>query len=237
MWARPTSIRRVCTWDWHRVDATGGIPLPDTYFRGHHSHEDPVFRHPQSTGRRVGPDALAAKQACYDTLMRYARGVDRCDAELVRSTYHPDAYDDHGGYQGDANGFIAWVKPTVMDVFTCTMHKLGNVLIEVDGDQAFAETYAIAHHVQADQKTPSDLIMGVRYIDRLEQRGGEWKIAHREMSFEWERTTDIGSQGEIEPFKRGRRDGQDPVLHRVPVATPSTPEPSRVCDFNQLNIK
>jgi len=209
---------RVCTWDWHRIDATGGIPLGDGYFRGHHSHRDPVYRHPQSVGHRVGPDALVAKQACYDTLMRYARGVDRCDPELVRSTYHPDAYDDHGGYQGDAKGFIEWVKPTVMDSFTCTMHKLGNVLIEVDAEQAFAETYAVVHHVQAEQETPSDLIMGVRYIDRLEQRSGEWKIADRVMSFEWERTLEIGSQDEAEVFKRGLRDGSDPVLRRAPAA-------------------
>ncbi|MEE8165837.1 MAG: nuclear transport factor 2 family protein [Myxococcota bacterium] len=226
---------RVCTWDWHRIDATGGIPLGDGYFRGYHSHQDPVYQHPRSVGRRVGPDALVAKQACYDTLMRYARGVDRCDPELVRSTYHPDAYDDHGGYQGDANGFIEWVKPTVMENFSCTMHKLGNVLIEIDGEQAFAETYAVAHHVQADQETPSDLIMGVRYIDRLEQRRGEWKIAHRVMSFEWERTLEIGSQAEIDTFKRGLRDGTDPVLRRAsPASAHASAALERVADRSAI---
>jgi hypothetical protein len=203
---------RVCTWDWTRTDPVGGIPLPDTYYRGRHSAEDPVFSHPTSVGVRVAPQDLIAKQACYDTLMRYARGVDRCDPELVRDTYHVDAYDDHGGYQGDAAGFIDWVKPTVMDTFTCTMHKLGNCLIEVRGSEAFAETYAIAHHVLGEAEEPSDMIMGVRYIDRLEDRGEGWKIAHRQMSFEWERTVLIGSQQEYEGFGRGQRDGSDPVL-------------------------
>ena len=208
--------RRVCAWDWHRIDPVGGIPLPASYFRGHPSKDDPVYAHPLPHGRRVGQAELVAKQACLDTLMRYARGVDRCDPELVRSAYHPDAYDDHGGYQGSVDGFIAWVKPTVMDTFSCTMHKLGNVLIEVEGDRAFAETYAIAHHVAArDEPTAdaaTDLVMGVRYLDRLEDRGAGWKIAHRQMSFEWERTLEIGSQRGVPGVCPGRRDGSDPVL-------------------------
>lgn len=203
---------RVCSWDWARTDPTGGIPLPDSYYRGHQTAEDPVFAHPTSIGTRASQADLIAKQACYDTLARYARGVDRCDPELVRSTYHADAYDDHGGYQGDASGFVDWVKPTVMDAFSATMHKLGNCLIEVRGNEAFAETYAIAHHVLGAQDEPSDMIMGVRYIDRLEDRGDGWKIAHRRMSFEWERNVAIGSQQEYEGFKRGRRDGSDPVF-------------------------
>lgn len=217
--------RRICAWDWHRVDPVGGIPLPTSYFRGHHSRTDPVYAFPKSQGRRVDRDVLVAKQACQDTLMRYARGVDRCDPELVRSAYHPDAYDDHGGYQGGVDGFIAWLKPTVQGGFACTMHKLGNMLIEVDGDRAFAETYAVAHHVSGDVASAgaTDLVMGVRYLDRLEDRGTGWKIADRRMSFEWERSVEIGSQREYPGFLRGRRDGSDPVL-----AAMAHPEPSSV---------
>lgn len=207
---------RVCTWDWARVDPCGGIPLPDTYFRGAESRADPVFEQPVRVGRPDAPRVIAIKQACADTLARYTRGVDRCDPALVASTYHADAYDDHGGYQGDAVGFVEWVKPTVMDTFTCTMHKLGNQLIVVDGapgaEEAWAETYAIAHHVLGDADVPTDMVMGVRYMDRLEDRGDGWKIAERRMSFEWERSVEIGSQAPYEGFAVGRRDGQDPVL-------------------------
>lgn len=219
--------RRVCTWDWARTDACGGIPLPETYARGHASSEDPVFAQPRRVGRPDEPRVLAIKQACLDTLARYARGVDRCDPDLVASTYHADAYDDHGGYQGDAAGFVAWVKPTVMDAFTCTMHKLGNQLIVVEGapgaERAWAETYAIAHHVSGDAEVPADLVMGVRYLDRLEDRGEGWKIAERRMTFEWERTVLVGAQAESVGFSRGQRDGSDPVLAtgaRVSVPAP-----------------
>lgn len=203
--------RRVCTWDWHRVDSVGGLALPPSYFRGHHSSADPVYAFPPAHGRRVGRDELVAKQACLDALMRYTRGVDRCEPELVRSAYHADAFDDHGGFQGDVEGFLAWIAPTVMKSFSCTMHKLGNTLIEVEGSRAWAETYAIAHHV-ADGEGARDLVMGIRYLDRLEYRGDGWKIADRKLSFEWERMVEIGSQREYPGFLRGRRDGSDPVL-------------------------
>lgn len=212
--------RRVCAWDWARIDPVGGIPLPASYFRGHHGQDDPVYSHPRPDGRRVGPEALVGVAGCLDALTRYARGVDRCDLALVRSAYHPDAFDDHGGYQGDVEGFLAWLGPTVFAPHTCTMHKLGNVLIRVEGRRAWAETYAIAHHVSArsdgrpspEGETASDLVMGVRYLDRLEDRGDGWKIAWRQMSFEWERMVEIGSQRAVPGFQRGRRDGSDPVL-------------------------
>lgn len=218
--------RRVCAWDWHRIDAVGGIPLPASYFRGLASREDPAYELASGSGRRVAPEVLVAKHACLEALQRYARGVDRCAPELVRSAYHPDAWDDHGGYQGGVDGFLAWLKPTVFDAYDCTMHKLGNCLIEVapDGRRAFAETYAIAHHVawhprgaaSEGGEEATDLVMGVRYLDRLEDRGSGWKIAHRRMSFEWERIVPIGSQRAYPGFSRGRRDGRDPVLVAVP---------------------
>ncbi len=215
---------RVCVWDWQRTDEGLGMNLGDTYFRGSRDHDDPVFAHPARTGTPVSPEDLIAKRACYDALTRYARGIDRCDPELVRSTYHPDAYDDHGSYQGDVDGFVAWVKGAVMDTFSCTMHKLGNSLIEIDGDRAFGETYAIAHHVQAQLEVPTDLIMGVRYLDRFEWRSGEWKVAHRVMSFEWERSVEIGPQVFPPGSLGGLRDSSDPVLQVSVPADVGSPE-------------
>ena len=227
---------RVCTWDWSRSDDAGGIPLPDSYYRGDHSSGDLVYEHPLGQGTPASKGELVAKQACMDTLSRYARGIDRCDLATVRETYHSDAYDDHGGYQGDVEGFLRWVKPTVMDTFSVTMHKLGNSLIEVELardrsddetiDRAWAETYAVVHHVQETEAGAgaTDLVMGVRYIDRLEDRGTGWKIAARRMSFEWERTLSIGSQVPYPGFSVGLRDGSDPVL----LANPILSETSRL---------
>ncbi|MCB2109209.1 MAG: nuclear transport factor 2 family protein, partial [Rhodobacteraceae bacterium] len=38
--------------------------------------------------------ALLDKEEIRDVLMRYGRGVDRADADLLRSCYHPDAIEE-----------------------------------------------------------------------------------------------------------------------------------------------
>lgn len=112
--------------------------------------------------------------------MRYCRGVDRMDWELVRSCYHPDATDDHGGYSGGIDGFMEWVAGALAR-FESTTHFTGNQLVEVDGDGAWAEHYALVTHrcAAADGQPAADLIVNVRYVDRVERRDGEWKIAKR----------------------------------------------------------
>jgi hypothetical protein len=51
---------------------------------------------------------LIDRQAIRDCLTRYCRGVDRLDRELVLSTYHPDAIDDHGAFVGTREEFVDW---------------------------------------------------------------------------------------------------------------------------------
>ena len=44
---------------------------------------------------------LEAASEIYDCMMRYARGVDRRDHDLLRSAYRDGAVDDHVGFVGD----------------------------------------------------------------------------------------------------------------------------------------
>ena len=91
-------------------------------------------------------ETLIAKQEITDVVYRYARGIDRLDFELVRSCYHPDAYDDHGAFKGSVDEFIEMCEG-FLPRWTATMHFMGNVLVdEIDGDSARAETYAVAYH-------------------------------------------------------------------------------------------
>ena len=43
---------------------------------------------------------LCDRADIFDCMYRYARGIDRMDRELLRSTYHDDAVDDHVGFVG-----------------------------------------------------------------------------------------------------------------------------------------
>ena len=40
---------------------------------------------------------------------------------------------------------------------------------------------------EEDGRDIDDLVMGIRYLDRFEQREGEWRIARRELRYEWQR--------------------------------------------------
>lgn len=127
-------------------------------------------------------------RAIGDVLARYCRGIDRRDAELVRSCYWPDATDDHAGaFSGARDEFVEWVV-RVLTRFTATMHVLGTHTVEVVGDVAGAETYGVAHH-RGDP--PDDrrvnYTTGFRYLDRFERRDGQWRIAARRVELEWTR--------------------------------------------------
>jgi hypothetical protein len=64
-----------------------------------------------------------------DVHLRYCRGIDRMDFDLVRSCYHPDGIDrhgdSHGAYEGDVEGFIKYAAG-VLPMFESTMHFTGN---------------------------------------------------------------------------------------------------------------
>jgi hypothetical protein len=159
----------------------------------------------------------AAKDEIRDVLYRYCRGVDRCEYDLIRSCYHPDATDHHGEYVGGVDGFIAHCEAN-LGRFERTMHLLGNILIEVDADgtRARSEAYAIAyHHLRAGHGKPErDFVVHLRYVDDFEQRHGEWRIAARVCVFEWARMDPVGETPYVigESFHRGRRDGGDVVF-------------------------
>jgi ketosteroid isomerase-like protein len=159
--------------------------------------------------------SLVDQQQIRDVVYRYCRGIDRCDYDLVRSCYHPDAVDDHGDFRGGIDDFITYISDN-LPRFERTMHFIGNVLIELDGDRARAESYLVAyHHLRASStKAERDFTAGLRYVDDFERREGEWRIAARTYVFEWSRIDPVA------PFNWapaavsaiGRRDASDVVF-------------------------
>jgi len=163
-------------------------------------------------------DRLIARQEIADVIYRYARGIDRLDFELVRSCYHPDAYDDHGAISGTVDEFISAAKAFLVK-WTATQHFMGNMLIEIEGDKARAETYAVAYHRREDANGDGkDDTLGIRYVDRFEQRNGNWLIAYRVVSTEWRRVDPLsGARGRNKVGVWGQRDESD-VLNWIMAA-------------------
>jgi hypothetical protein len=158
---------------------------------------------------------LADKDQIRDVLYTYCRGIDRCDEALVRSVYHPGATDDHGAFSGSGEAFAAWVIPMLLRDFSATMHTLGNILIELEGDAAHVESYFHAYHRVPRPAGDRDLVVGGRYVDRFERRSGVWKIASRTVVLDWSRSEPAShawSSGDR--FKRGERSKSDWVYRR-----------------------
>ncbi|MFC5463078.1 nuclear transport factor 2 family protein [Massilia niabensis] len=130
---------------------------------------------------------LLAHEDIRHCLMRYARAIDRCDPELLGAVYWPEATDSHGSFEGTAAAFIDWVIP-LLRAMDQTMHLLGNILIELEGDKAAVETYFTAYHrIRRHGGEPYDVIVSGRYIDRMECRNGEWRIGERRVVYDWVR--------------------------------------------------
>ena len=154
--------------------------------------------------------ALLAKREIEEVVLRYCRGIDRLDRELVRSCYHPDATDSHGSFTGGVEEFLDWAWQ-LLARYDRTMHYVGNVLVELAGDAAVAESYGVARHTSPDPRPQWNLVTGFRYLDRFERRAdGVWRIARRIAVTEWSRVDDPAQRWSPPAGHRlGRRDRGD----------------------------
>jgi hypothetical protein len=164
----------------------------------------------------------AAESQIRDVLTRYCQGVDRKQYDLLRSCYHDDAFDSHGPYAGDADGFVAWVRNRHRNVLS-SMHFLGNVSIRFSDDErrARTETYCLTYqHVAAGSDDPfstegsdggSWLTIAARYVDTFELRPDTgWKILVRNVVYEWVRREDAAAYVPLDPaWTVSRRESSD----------------------------
>lgn len=186
--------------------------------------------------RLAGVDAgalagLLAKQEITDILHRRARAGDRKDVELALSCYHPDATEDHEGFDGTAAEFISQISmiaPTNTAPIDSLWHFISNILIDLNGDTADVESYHLAVVIRHDHDEATESFIGGRYLDRFTLREGRWAIAHRKVVFDWSRvgppTTSYWDVMGLDESKllRGAFGPSDPLyselgVHRGPV--------------------
>jgi len=129
------------------------------------------------------PAQLSALESIRQAALRYCRGVDRLDVELMKSAYWPDATDDHGVFVGNAWEFAELCMKSHLG-WRSTNHCILNHAIELDpdGDHARGEIYNVTYLFQRDADV-LDTWHG-RYLDAYEKRaldsgGGEWRILER----------------------------------------------------------
>lgn len=120
----------------------------------------------------------------YLTLQRYFNGVDADDAERVASCFTPDA---HMSYSLDLEG-KSRIEGTYADWearrrggtrFAATNHAMTSCHVDVEGDEARSDTFALIHLVSAPVTDGKVVIRGLRYRDTLRRTEAGWRIVDR----------------------------------------------------------
>lgn len=150
---------------------------------------------------------LIAKQEIAEVIYRYCQGCDRSDEEMLRGCFHDDCITDHAGWSGKSQDWVPmaldWLKERV-----AVTHIVTNVFVEVDGDRAIMNCHFLAYNRAPKPGTDKfeEMVVKGRYIDRLEKRGGPWKIAHRIGIHDMERFVEApASANEIAGDRSGKK--------------------------------
>jgi hypothetical protein len=127
---------------------------------------------------------LLERDKIRECVARLARGEDRRDAKLISASYWPDSTTDYGVFVGSFDKYLAWVVPG-SPAIPVTQHVLGQSIIDVAGNVARVETHVTSYHRVNMGTEERDTVIGGRYLDRIEKRGAEWRIASRVMLYDW----------------------------------------------------
>ena len=119
----------------------------------------------------------------------------------------PGAIDDHGSFRGSVDELTEWLDEKSKKR-GAKQHYIANQTIEISGDPAVCESYYLCYIEFVNDPEfcggdePTAVVMGGRYVDRLERYQGEWIIAERSVLLDWSR--DLG----------GPHHGRRPLLVR-----------------------
>jgi SnoaL-like domain len=128
---------------------------------------------------------LADREAIRDCLMRFSRAIDRIDVALGSNLYWPEGTDDHGSlFRGSWSEYFAFAEK-LLSGMEATQHFIGNILIEIDGNEASVESYVLAYHGLTSNGCKTNYIGGARYLDKLHKRDDEWRVLNRVLVIDW----------------------------------------------------
>ena len=147
-------------------------------------------------------------------LAQYCRGVDRGDEALIRDAYWEDATDEHGTYKGSGHKFAGFVVKALNAHALATQHTMQQTTVDFRDTTAYVESYVLARHKVRREGQLTLETFGGRYVDRFEKRGGEWRIAHRQVIHDWSKIEPIAAEYPSESFEHGRRDASDASYRR-----------------------
>lgn len=115
-----------------------------------------------------------------DLIETYMFGVDAKDLEALLSCFAPEAEALYHKGTVDEKAVIggAAIAHGVFEScsrFSASNHSISNVVVQVEGDRARANTFAVAHVIVAEK----GLVRGLRYEDVLMRGDSGWTIHSR----------------------------------------------------------
>lgn len=157
-------------------------------------------------------EQLVARENIRDSLLRYCRGVDRCDEALIKSAFHPDSRDDHGNFDGRSWDLAEQLVRAKSSGTQFTVHLTGIPYVELrSGDTATSETYVVATQ-RANGEERVRIFVG-RYLDYHECRDGQWRIARRRIVHDWSGYLKADAlEQDMSPYAQGARGDDDPYV-------------------------
>ena len=157
---------------------------------------------------------LKDRQDILDCIQRESRARDRQDVDMIAGCWWEDGVDEHGPSVSKAPAYPARANAGHAANFNMTSHNITNQICNIEGDIAYCESYVIGGLFWLDGKTTT--IAFGRYIDQVEKRNGEWRIATRRCTIEMSANTDgtwVHSKN-VKGFLKGLWSKDDPSYER-----------------------
>ncbi len=140
---------------------------------------------------------LLAERDIQRGLFKVARGMDERDWTGLAELFWPDATAEIG--TGPLAGSAAIIATFRRFLDNCgpTQHLLGNVLVDVNGDEASSRAYVFDRHLGLGEKAQITFATLGEYRDEWRRQNGVWRIRHRHK-------LNHASTGDISIFQRPR---------------------------------
>ena len=137
--------------------------------------------------------------------MRYAEGLDRRDLAAVRSCFAADVQAEYAGVVLDPGVDALIEHISIVSTFVGSMHFVGNVVAEVDGDRAQSSCRCVAYVLRETPAGVRLFMRGLTYEDRWVRLADGFRITHRRHVPEW------SVEAPVESFTPSHEVRQEPL--------------------------
>jgi len=153
---------------------------------------------------------------CADLVVRWGLYRDQGRWDELFGTFHPEALIHISWFSGPASGFVEESRKT-FDPTGARMrlkHLIWPPIVDVEGDRAIAEASAAIVVRARFDGFQVDNTSYARFHDRMERRGGVWRIVERTGIYEFDRYDPVDSPDGFADYMRSNDFSGVPAAYR-----------------------